>query len=171
MLKTYKLRSLKRQTDKSLAERDVSQRNAPLTYLGFLVDEALYEDFEMLADFGVELGLQRKNIKIFTFIETRKKIPSVRQNQITNKEFGWNGEIKNESAIEFLNNSFDVLIGYYTGKHDFLDTLVAQSKAKFKIGCNSANEQFFDLLLNVDLNKPKDFREEVTKYLKILKKI
>lgn len=171
MLKKYKLHSLKKHTDKFLSERDVSQRNTPLKHLGFLVDEALYDDFEKLSDLGFELGLQRKDVKIFTFIETRKRIPSLRQNQITNREFGWKGEIQNESARQFLEYPFDVLIGYYNGQHKFLDSLVAQSKAKFKIGFNGADERLFDLLLTIDLQKPDMFKSEVTKYLTILKKI
>lgn len=171
MLKKVKKYSLKKHTEKNLIERDISQRNAPLKYLGFLVDEAFFEDFEMLYEFGKELGLQPKDVKLFTFVETRRKIPSLRQNQITNKEFTLRGEINSQNAQEFLDFPFDVLVGYYKGKHEFLSAMVAQSKAKFKIGFNDANEQFFDLLLSVDLQKTDTFKSEVKKYLKILNKI
>jgi len=171
MLKKVKQHSLKKHTEKNLTERDISQRNTSLNYLGFLVDEVLFDDFEMLYGFGKELGLQRKDVKVFTFVETRRKIPSLRQNQITNKEFTWRGEIQNQNAQEFLNFPFDVLIGYYKGRHEFLDAMVAQSKAKFKIGFSGADERLFDLLLTVDLQNPETFKSEVNKYLRILKKI
>ncbi|QQX76683.1 MULTISPECIES: DUF6913 domain-containing protein [Aequorivita] len=171
MLKKVKRHSLKKHIEKNLTERDFSKRNEPLKYLGFVVDEAFFDDFEMLYEFGKELGLQRKDVKLFTFAETRRKIPSLRQNQITNKEFTWRGEIHNQNAQEFLDFPFDVLIGYYKGKHEFLGAMVAQSKAKFKIGFNGADERLFDLLLIVDLQKPEAFKSEVKKYLKILKKI
>ncbi len=152
-------------------ERDISQRNTPLKYLGFLVDEAFFDDFEMLYEFGNELGLQRKDVKMFTFVETRRKIPSLRQNQITNKEFTFRGEINSKNAQEFLDFPFDVLIGFYNGKHEFLNAMVAQSKAKFKIGFNGADERLFDLLLTVNFQKLEFFKSEVKKYLKIFKKI
>jgi hypothetical protein len=171
MLKKVKHYSLKKHTEKNLTERDISQRNTALKYLGFLVDEAFFNDFEMLYEFGNELGLQRKDVKLFTFVETRRKIPSLRQNQITNKEFTWRGEIHNQNAQEFLDFPFDVLIGFYDKKHEFLSAMVAQSKAKFKIGFNGADERLFDLLLTVDLYKPDAFKSEVKKYLKIFKKI
>lgn len=171
MLKKVKQHSLKKHTEKNLTERDISQRNTSLNYLGFLVDEVLFDDFEMLYGFGKELGLQRKDVKVFTFVETRRKIPSHRQNQITNKEFTWRGEIQNQNAQEFLDFPFDVLIGYYKGKHEFLGAMVAQSKAKFKIGFSGADERLFDLLLTVDLQNPEAFKSEVKKYLRILKKI
>lgn len=171
MLKKVKRHSLKKHIEKNLTERDFSKRNEPLKYLGFVVDEAFFDDFEMLYEFGRELGLHRKDVKLFTFVETRRKIPSLRQNQITNKEFTWRGEIHNQNAQEFLDFPFDVLIGYYKGTHEFLGAMVAQSQAKFKIGFNDSDERLFDLLLNVDLQKPEIFKSEVKKYLKILKKI
>lgn len=171
MLKKVKHNSLKKHTEKNLSERDVSQRNAPLKYLGFLVDEAFFDDFEMLYEFGKELGLQRKDVKVFTFVETRRKIPSLRQNQITNKEFTWRGEIHNQNAREFLDLSFDVLIGFYNDQHEYLSAMVAQSKAKFKIGFNGADERMFDLLLAVDPKNHDAFKSEVRKYLQIFKKI
>ncbi len=171
MLKKVKHHSLKKHTEKNLTDRDVSQRNTPLKYLGFLVDETFFDDFEMLYEFGKELGLQRKDIKLFTFVETRRKIPSLRQNQITNKEFTWRGEIQSQNAQEFLDFQFDVLIGFYKGSHEFLSAMVAQSKAKFKIGFSGADERLFDLMLTVNIQKPELFRSEVKKYLQIFKKI
>lgn len=171
MLKKIKNNSLKKHTEKNLTERDVSQRNTPLKYLGFLVDEDFFNDFEMLYEFGTELGLQRKDVKLFTFVETRRKIPSLRQNQITNKEFSWRGEINNQSARDFLDFPFDVLIGFNSQKHEFLSSMVAQSKAKFKIGFRGADERLYDLMLAVDPKNKDNFKNEVSKYLKILKKI
>lgn len=171
MLKKIKRQSLKKHTERNLTERDISQRNAPLTHLGFLLDEAFFDDFEMLYEFGKEVGLQRKDVKIFTFVETRRKIPSLRQNQITNREFSWNGEIHNQNAKEFLEFPFDVLIGLYPGKHEFLGAMVAQSKAKFKIGFEGTDERLYDLLLNVDVKKATLFKNEVKKYLQIFGKI
>lgn len=171
MLKKLKQYSLKKHTEKSLISRDVSQRNTPLKRLGFLVDEAFFDDFELFYSFGKELGLQRKDIKIFTFIKTRKKLPSLRQNQITNKEFSWRGEIYNQNALEFLDIPFDVLIGFNNEKHEFIGAMIARSMAKFKIGFNGTDERLYDLVLAVDPQNTKDFKVEVVKYLKILKKI
>jgi hypothetical protein len=171
MLNKVKQYSLKRQIEKNLIERDFSQRNEALRYLGFIVDEAFFSDFEKLYAFGKEFGLHSKDVKIFTFVQTRRKIPSLRQNQISNKEFTWRGEIHSQNAKEFLDFPFDVLIGYYKGKHEFLSAMVAQSKAKFKIGYSGMDERLYDLLLAVDPQKPELFNAEAKKYLKIFKKI
>ena len=162
---------MRKQTNRNLSDRDFSQRNTPLRYLGFLIDESLFDEFEMLNEFGVGLGLQRKDIKQFTFVETRKKIPTLRHNQITNKEFSWLGEIHSNDAREFLDKPFDVLIAIYRGKHNYLDAMVAESSAKFKIGFNDADSRLFDLLISVDLKESTLFKVEVVKYLKAMQKI
>jgi hypothetical protein len=171
MLNKLKRHSIKKHIEKNLSERDFSKRNGPLKHLGFVVDEAFFDNFEMFYEFGVGLGLQRKDVKVFTFVETRRKIPSLRQNQISNREFNWRGEIQNQNAQEFLDYPFDVLIAFYPGTHKFLDALVAQSKAKFKMGFNDADARLFDFLLKVDLRDADAFRNEIKKYLGILKKI
>lgn len=171
MLKTLQNYSLRKQVDKCLLERDFSQRNTSLRYLGFLIDETLFNDFESLYKFGTGLGLQRKDIKQFTFVETRKRIPSLLNNQISNKEFSWRGEIRNDNANEFLNHPFDVIVGIYKGEHKYMDTMIARSKAKFKIGFNDADKRLYDLLLAVDLNHPALMKAEIEKYLRILNKI
>ncbi len=171
MLKRIQNYSLRKQINKSLLERDFSQRNTSLRYLGFLIDEALFDDYESLYKFGTELGLQRKDIKQFTFVETKKRIPSLLNNQISNKEFTWRGEIRNANAMEFLNNPFDVLIGFYQGPNEFMDAMIARSKAKFKIGFNDADKRLFDLILTVDLKHPELVKTEVEKYLRVLNKI
>lgn len=171
MLKKVKYRSLAKHTQKQLLERDISQRNTPLKSLGFVIDESFFDDFELLYEYGRQLGLQRKDIKLFTFIESRKKTPSLRQNQISNKDFGWDGEINNQNAREFLEYPFDVLVGYYRENNKFMEALVAKSAARFKIGFKEMDQRLYDLLLGVEPYDIDLFKSELKKYLKILKKI
>jgi hypothetical protein len=171
MLKKLKRRSIKKKTDKNLLKRDLSQVNAPLKTLGFLIDEDSFQDFEKLYDYSKYLGLQRKDIKVFSFIEFKKKAPSLRQDQITNKDFSWDGLINNQSAKEFLTKDFDVLVGYYNGTHEFLDLMVSESKAKFKVGSAGADKRLFDLLIGINPLETEIFKTELKKYLIILNKI
>ena len=160
MFKKLKQYSLKRITDKNLINRDLSQINAPLKTLGFLVDESIFQDFETLYDFSNVLGVQRK-----------KNTPSLRQNQVSDKDFAWDGTVKNRSAQEFLNQPFDVLIGYYGGSNAFLDMMVSGSKAKFKIGGIDADKRLFDLTIAVALENMEAFKSETKKYLTVLNKL
>lgn len=171
MFKKLKQKSLQKQTERNIRQRDASQVNEPLTRLGLLVDESEFQDFEELYDFSMLLGIQRKDVKVFSFLPTKQKLPSLRQNQIYHKDFTWKGEIHNQNAREFLEMPFDVLIGYYKGSHEFLDLMVSASKAKFKVGVARADPRLYDLIIEIEPEDISAFKTELKKYLKILKKI
>ncbi len=171
MLKKIKQHSLRKSTERNLQNRDVSQRNSPLTYLGFLVDETVLDDVEKIYGLAKEIGLLPKNIKVFTFLETKHRIPSLIQNQINNSEFSWKGEITNQNAREFLDFPFDVLVGFYNKNNPFLNRMISASNAKFTVGFKGVDERLFDLILNVPPQDFPAFQKELTKYLNVLKKI
>ncbi len=171
MLKKIKQYFLKSQIKNNLKKRDRSNINEPLRTLGFLVDEDFFNDFEKLFEIAKEIGLQRKDVKIFTFINIKKKRPTLRQNQINNKHFNWKGEIYNQNANEFLDIPFDVLVGYYKGKHDFLNLMMSFSRAKFKVGFSNVDERIVDLNIKLDLIHIQEFKDEFIKYLRVLNKI
>lgn len=171
MFKKLKLYSIKKNTDVNLNNRDLSQRNRHLNTLGFLVDETFFQDFEMFYKYSSLLGIQRKDIEIFSFQWFKKNAPLLRQDQISDRDFAWNGVIKSKGAKEFLSKPFDVLIGYYKGGHEFLDLMVSESKANFKIGGLGADARLFDLLISVELDKTEAFKDETKKYLTVLNKL
>ena len=171
MFKKIKRKSLRKVTERNLRKRDLSKVNAPLKTLGFIVDERAFQEFELLLDFYKELGIVPKDVNIFSFIEVKRKLPSLRNNQVQCKDFNWKGEMHNQNAQEFLDKEFDVLVGYYSGKNEFLDVMISQSKAKFKVGLANSDDRLFDLLLAVDLGNVPLFKQELVKYLKILNKI
>lgn len=171
MFDKLKRRSLRKLTERNLANRDLSKLNSPLKTLGFLVDELQFQDLDVFYDFYEELHLIPKDVKVFSFIEVKKKLPSLRQNQVQCKDFNWKGEMHNQNASEFLDTEFDVLVGYYKGKNEFLDALMAQSKARFKVGFAGSESRLFDLLIDVKPSNIEIFKAELKKYLKVLKKI
>lgn len=171
MFERLKRRSLKKVTERNLAHRDLSQLNSTLKTLGFIVDEKLIQDFEPLYDFYVDFKLLPKDVKVFTFIEVKKKLPSLLQNQVQSKDFNWKGEMHNQNASEFLDKDFDVLVGYYEGKHEFLDAMISQSNAKFKVGFVGGDKRLFDLLISVKPDEIETFKLELKKYLEILNKL
>lgn len=171
MFEKLKQRSLKKHLEKDLQSRDLSGVNAPLKTLGFLVDETVLADFDRLYAFYKPLMLQPKDVKVFSFLETKRKLPTLRQNQMYHKDVNWKGEITNQNALEFLDRDFDVLVGWYEGKHRFLDVMVARSKAKFKVGFQGADVRLFDLLMGVDIKDVQLFENELKKYLTLLNKI
>jgi len=171
MFEKIKRRSLKKKIDQNLTKRDTSGINSRLTTLGILVDEALIPDLDAFDGFALDYKLQPKDVKVFSFQEVKKKLPSMRQNQINNKDFGWKGEINNQNAVEFLEKPFDVLVGYYKGNHEFMDLMVSRSKAAFKVGFPGGDERLFDLIMALNPKDVNNFKEELKKYLQVLNKL
>lgn len=155
----------------SLEKRDLSQRNSRLSRLGFLVHESYFDDLEVLYALGQELGLQRENVEILTFSESRKKVEDSTKKQITKNDFSWRGEILAKDAEDFLNVPFDVIIGIYEKKHGFLDVLVSKSSAKFKMGFYGADPRLYDLLLDINPKNIEALKVTTKTYLKIFNKI
>ncbi|WP_432411459.1 DUF6913 domain-containing protein [Rasiella sp. SM2506] len=171
IFKKLKNNSLKKGLNTHLKARDTSGINARVKSIGFLVDEAHDPDFEKFYDIFKDLSLQSKDIKLFSFVDSKKKLPSLQQNQVQNKDFDWKGNLHNRNAQEFLDHDFDVLVGYYPKQHQILDVLVASSKAKFKVGFQGADERLYDLLLNVPFKDFALFKSELKKYLEVLGKL
>lgn len=171
MFEKLKRRSIKKRIDQYLSGRDTSSRNTPLRTLGVLVDESLIPDLYIFEDLPEELNVHPNKFRLFSFLEVKKKLPSIRQNQINNKDFSLKGQIKNSNALEFIEYPFDVLVGYYQGRNVFLDQMMAMSKARFKVGFKAGDERLFDLILQQSPADFKLFKKELKKYLQILKKI
>ena len=171
MFQSVKRRSFEKVIATEIANRDHSQLNSTLNTLGFLVNEDTFKELETLLESYAYFGLQPKDVKVFTFVTFSKKAPSLRQNQVSNKDFNWKGAITNKNAEEFLNRSFDVLVGYYTQENRFLDVMMAKSKAKFKVGVSRANADLYDLLIDISLNDFGKFKAELKKYLTVLGKL
>ena len=171
MLKSLQKRYLRKRTNNNLENRDLSKLNDSVKTIGFLVDEDQFQDFDKLRDFSKDMGLQPKDVKIFTFMNVKKKLPTLRQNMVNNKHFTWKGEIHNKNAEEFLKIAFDVLVGDNQGKNEFMDWMMSKSKAKFKVGFSNTDDRIFDLVIKIKLLQVAKFKKEFLKYMKVLNKI
>lgn len=171
MFQNLKRRSFDKVIASEVARRDASQINEALHTLGFLVDEDTFKEIDTLLESYAYFELQPKEVKVFTFVTHSKKAPSLRQNQVSNIDFSWKGVITNKNATEFLDTSFDVLVGYYANENQYLDVMMAKSKAKFKVGLSKGNPDLYDLLIDVSLNDFGKFKTELKKYLTVLGKL
>ena len=171
MLKKIKQIIFEKKIREYISERNVSEKKSKVKKIGFLVDEDAYQNLDALYSFSETIGLQRKDIKIFSFKKFEKSAPTLLQNTVSQKDFTLTAKLKNGIGSDFLNIEFDLLVGYYQGRHLYLDLMVVQSKALFKVGLLDTDERLFDLQLAL---KPKDedvFVIEMLKYLNALQKI
>ncbi|MBL4643245.1 MAG: hypothetical protein JKY44_06610 [Flavobacteriaceae bacterium] len=111
-----------------------------------------------------------RNVHIYAF-RTFKKSDSISYNHFTEKDFDWSGKVKDPSLESFLENPFDLLIGYFNDRNVYLEFAALKSTATFKIGFAKVNDKLYDLVVNEQPNNIDSFMEVIKKYLELLHKI
>lgn len=118
----------------------------------------------------IESVLRLKNAKIFSFKEYNKT-DEVSNVVFTEKDVNWKGEFVNPDFKLFLEQPFDLLIGYFTERNLHLEMAVLQSNASFKVGFSGVNANLYEIEINEKIGNTVQFSNELKKYLKILKKL
>lgn len=168
MIKQIKRRFLRRRLNRNLARRDWSQRNNPISTIGFLVDTDCFDDFPFLENLAKKMGVK---MNVLQYSAHKSGKPSLTENRFSISDFNWKGEITNPAAVEFLRAPVDALVGIHCHSSIFFHTLISESKAGFKIGFGKSDENLYDLVFHFDPLEKELFEMELEKYLKALKKI
>ncbi|EDM43273.1 hypothetical protein SCB49_00922 [unidentified eubacterium SCB49] len=170
MFEKLKLKSLRKRVDKNLDARDMSQLHSRLKTIAFVINEEDSVSIETLHEIASSLGVEDGNYQVLVF-QKYKKNEVLEEHQIHHKQIKWRGVVHNEFAQKFLERPFDVLIGYYNGTHPYLDFLISESAARFKVGLEQSDLRLFDLQIEVEISQNKLFVTELKKYLHVLGKV
>lgn len=119
---------------------------------------------EVIKILGVE------NVKYMSYIDVDKKNSSL-LHHFSEKDYNWRGGITNPEFKKFLDEPFDLLIGYFNKKNLFIENAVLQSNATFKVGISKVNQSLYDMEIGEIPGNIDNFLLELKKYLIILKKI
>ena len=90
---------------------------------------------------------------------------------VSQKDFGWYGKIKSEHLKAVLTNKYDLLINYSKVDNLYSNLLILQCKSLFNVGFEHLDNRFYDFMIDCKSDDFKSFNNELSKYLKILKKI
>ena len=102
-----------------------------------------------------------------TKVEKNKNV----EDRISSADFGWYGKIKSEKLKIILTKKYDLLINYSKVDNIYINLLILQCKAAFRVGFSHLDNRFYDLIINCESSNFLLFNEEIKKYLQILKKI
>ncbi|MFH4965845.1 hypothetical protein V8G69_12660 [Gaetbulibacter sp. M235] len=154
-----------------LSIRNINVSEHKIKSLGVIIHIDEIDDFELFRGLSKELNVLPKDLKVIAYSSSDKKEQNSWDACFFNKDFGWNGTIKNIELKTFLDTEFDALISYYTQDELELKLLTALSHAKFKIGILQTDFRLNDLIIKTNLKEFNVFKKELIKYLTILKKI
>jgi hypothetical protein len=170
MFQRFKETVLKRQLDKLLSQSEFSG-NSPLkkiSSIGIITSEKIVN--EVAVQIEIEALLKCTNTKMYRF---RKfdKTADVSCKHFTEKDINWKGQFTQDNMQVFLEQPFDLLIGYFNSNNIFLETAVLQSKAQFKVGFAGVNSSLYKIEIFEKTANVTAFTLELKKYLKIIKRL
>jgi len=171
IFKLFKEKSNEKHLNNILAKRHVDNSNAEIKSLGVIIHIDKYDDYESFRELASNLNIYSKNLKIIAYTTEEKADNNFWDECFSFNDFGWRGNIKNMSLQSFIETKFDALISYYEEDILELKLITGMSKAYFKIGLFQEDNRLNDLIIKTSLDDFGVFKNELMKYLSILKKI
>ncbi|WP_340198442.1 DUF6913 domain-containing protein [Ascidiimonas sp. W6] len=149
----------------------LSKESSKIRSLGCIVNFDEFNHTEVFQELAEQIGLKSHEYKIIGFSEKGLMGTGFNVPVFTDKDLGWNGQIKNSDINEYLGREYDLLINYYQHAPVILKLVSAKTKSQTKIGLLDSNQDLNDIVFQISPDSFSKFREEIIKYLKILKKI
>lgn len=171
ILKAFKEKSNRKYVNNLLATRQSAVDNNKIKTVGVLLNTSEFHEFEVFRVYFKELGLTSPQHKVVAFTLDDKLEHNQWNTHFSPKDIGWKGTIKNQELINFVNTPYDMLICFFKNPVLQLNLVTAMSKAKLKVGISTEDERLYDLIIDVNLKDINIFKQELKKYLNILKKI
>ena len=137
--------------------------------IGLLVDESEFRHSEELVKELISNGINPDNIKIVVYRSKFDKKETYSRPTFGKKHINWRGEVIVDFLTEFIDTEFDLLISYYDAEQPILMMVTNKSKAKFKVGFASVDNNLNRWMIETAIENYKLFVSELFKYLKNIK--
>ncbi|MGC6284927.1 MAG: DUF6913 domain-containing protein [Polaribacter sp.] len=166
----YRKNYFKKQFQKQLIEADEKRvvSDKEIKTVGILTTELFFNTIELKEE--VERVLNLRNAKIYCY-RPYKKSNTISYKHFSEKDFNWKGKVIQPNFNSFIEEPFDLLIGYFDKSNLFLESAVLQSKATFKVGIAKVNQMLYDIEIKSNPYKVEEFLTELKKYLILIEKI
>jgi len=149
----------------------VTRESKGIRSVGCIVDLDKFEKSELFFQFQEDFSLHPNAVKIIGYKRYYDKNSPYATPVFSDKDLGWNGEIENSYALEFLGREYDLLVNYYDENSLLLNLMTVKTKARLKVGFKEIGPTFNDLMLDTPLKEFETFKKELKKYLGIFKEI
>jgi hypothetical protein len=147
------------------------ERSKGISFIGVLVDLDAFDRAERFHEFSESFGLRPNAVKVIgyrSFYDTNSPYSTP---VFSDKDLGWNGAIHNSYVNEFLSREYDLLVNYYSKPNLMLQLMSIKTRARLRVGLAEVEMDYNDLILEVAMGDFATFRDELHKYLKVMKEI
>lgn len=166
MKKSFVNKRFQKLLAESEANRKISSNS--IKSIGIISSDEITKWIDVKSD--VDKIFDNATSEIFSFRpHNRKNIPS--KIHFSEKSFGWKTQVKDSNFNKFLEQPFDLLIGYFNKPSLYTELAVLKSNATFKAGISKVNQQLYDIEIKEYPKNTERFLLELKKYLEILNKI
>ncbi len=142
---------------------------------GILLNATNVKTFEKAQDFYQYLKSLNIDTWSLGYVDDNSDVLNAYSHQIgmmhfTKKELNWYNKPVSSQVQQFVAKEFDILIDLSLEKIFPLQYIVGTSKAKFKTGKFYKDNNYYDLMINIDKNDNLDFFiAQIKHYLSVLK--
>jgi hypothetical protein len=169
--KTIKDFLLKKHINKKLATGLPEVNIEPIKTIGLLIYGIdFYEKDKLIDEFNKQANGQIK-INLLVYRKKANKEENIEYPYYSKKDISISGTISKGEIESFIKSPFDLLVNYYDTSNTDLELISVESKAKFKVGFASVNNDLNHFIISTYMEKYLDFTQVLFDYLKILKKI
>lgn len=152
-----------------LLKNAVGNSSQKITRILVFLDE-FYDKSVIQKKLNELFGFPEKNIDLLVFrrkIKTNEDLEDI----ISPVDFGWYGKINSKKLKNILTKKYDLLINYSKVDNIYINLLLLQCNAGFRVGFSHLDNRFYDLIINCKSTDFVLFNKEMKKYLQILNKI
>jgi hypothetical protein len=137
--------------------------------IGILFDGTDPEDRETVLRYADKLKEEGKKVKLLAFFNNNLKSQNFAFHFFNRRQVDFYLRPKNRDAMEFAEQSFDLLLNLSSRNILPLDFIAAHSKARFRVGPHTENTFCYDLMIEHSERKGLSaYLQEVISYLKTM---
>lgn len=127
------------------------------------------EDIAPLLSLAETFGLEDRQFTVLAYTKTPRKYEDSALPLFSLKDFTWKLDAKEEIIRSFLTGEYTLLINYFTKEKLPLLYISARIRAKLRVGFEGTDPHYNDLIFKIPVNNPALFKNELIKYVNILK--
>jgi 5-methylcytosine-specific restriction endonuclease McrBC regulatory subunit McrC len=151
-----------------------SSRKCSMSYrdaknIGIIFTTGDLDKHLQVKDFIKKLQYDGKEVEVLTFLPKGEENHEFIFNFFTEKDISFFGKFTNRDVIRFAARQFDFLFYIDCNHNPLIESLMAITKAKCRVGCYTAGkDHFFELMIQPKRMTTENLLEEFFRYIKIL---
>ena len=152
-------------------DRPAPERRRGVHAIAIIADLDTFDRAEVFSDLIEAFGLRPNAIKVIGYRRFYDTNSPYATPVFSDKDLGWNGEIDNSYAQEFLSREYDILINYFTEDNLPMQLMSVRTRARMRVGFADLDPAFNDLIFDCDLQDFGLFKKEMKKYLEVMNEL